>query len=418
MLKRFDPKLLSLIMISLFLLPACDKEVPVEPDPTAAESLSNAVDVSARELNELSLEVAQDSSLPASVKLQSALVIKRSQLAGEKIKALVSGSISTPSEDLVSLTLLKISADHEEDLNAVKREVNALDNEHSKSREAAAAVGSALSDVTHELALFRKFNKKAEESYEPWDDNTLDASVMSNPLYQGSGTSGTNPRYGAHVVGNSNSSGNLTYTLLCPAGSPEMTLELIRASTGERVGSVTGVAELKLDGVYRPREDYYARVASQVSGDFLQVSACKVQYSKSTHIVSEGRPISPRMVAEIESDLSAFAETQSQFKREMSVLEGDAVKTNNGPELSNIRAVVKLNVQIRDVVSQLQKIVSAGSSQESQLKALESELEILNSAIEALSEHARQENPSYENPSKLIKWGHGTAKSIISKISA
>lgn len=43
--------------------------------------------------------------------------------------------------------------------------------------------------------LFRKFNKKADESYQPWETEDEDAGVVSNPLYEDKGNSGHNPLY-------------------------------------------------------------------------------------------------------------------------------------------------------------------------------------------------------------------------------
>lgn len=48
-----------------------------------------------------------------------------------------------------------------------------------------------------EQGLPKKGNKKAAESYDPWNNDDADNDVVSNPLYQGSGNSGVNPLFEA-----------------------------------------------------------------------------------------------------------------------------------------------------------------------------------------------------------------------------
>jgi len=61
----------------------------------------------------------------------------------------------------------------------------------------AAAAGVAGAAAIGAVALFRRFNKKAEESYATWDDNVNDDSTAVNPLYEESGSKGVNPLFEA-----------------------------------------------------------------------------------------------------------------------------------------------------------------------------------------------------------------------------
>jgi len=61
----------------------------------------------------------------------------------------------------------------------------------------AAAAGVAGAAAIAAVALFRKFNKKAEDSYAPWDGQDNDDSTAVNPLYQESGSKGVNALYEA-----------------------------------------------------------------------------------------------------------------------------------------------------------------------------------------------------------------------------
>jgi len=61
----------------------------------------------------------------------------------------------------------------------------------------AAAAGVAGAAAIAAVALFRKFNRKAEESYAPWDADEGDQSTAVNPLYEESGSKGENPIFEA-----------------------------------------------------------------------------------------------------------------------------------------------------------------------------------------------------------------------------
>jgi hypothetical protein len=61
----------------------------------------------------------------------------------------------------------------------------------------AAAAGVAGAAAVAAVALFRRLNKKAEESYQPWDSNENDDATAVNPLYQESGSKGENPLFEA-----------------------------------------------------------------------------------------------------------------------------------------------------------------------------------------------------------------------------
>jgi len=59
----------------------------------------------------------------------------------------------------------------------------------------AGAAGFAGAAAIAAGLLFRKFNKKAEESYAPWDESGADMGAVSNPLYEQSGAQGVNPLF-------------------------------------------------------------------------------------------------------------------------------------------------------------------------------------------------------------------------------
>ena len=56
-------------------------------------------------------------------------------------------------------------------------------------------IGSS-GNSTNNQHLFRKFNKKAEDSYQPWD-NESEENTVNNPLYESGGTKGENPLFEA-----------------------------------------------------------------------------------------------------------------------------------------------------------------------------------------------------------------------------
>jgi len=60
----------------------------------------------------------------------------------------------------------------------------------SSAAAAFGAIGAIAAAV-----LFRRAQSKATEGYQPWDQNDMDESIVSNPLYQQSGNSGENPLF-------------------------------------------------------------------------------------------------------------------------------------------------------------------------------------------------------------------------------
>jgi len=75
--------------------------------------------------------------------------------------------------------------------------IAAADNSVVTVASSAAAAGCAGAAAIAAVALFRKLNKKAEESYQPWDSNEDDDATAVNPLYQESGSKGQNALYEA-----------------------------------------------------------------------------------------------------------------------------------------------------------------------------------------------------------------------------
>jgi hypothetical protein len=71
------------------------------------------------------------------------------------------------------------------------------DNSVVTVASSAAAAGVAGAAAIAAVALFRRLNKKAEESYQPWDSNEDDDATAVNPLYQESGSKGQNALYEA-----------------------------------------------------------------------------------------------------------------------------------------------------------------------------------------------------------------------------
>lgn len=55
-------------------------------------------------------------------------------------------------------------------------------------------------DSAVDRVLFRKLNSKAEEGYQPWELDDEDEGITTNPLYQSSGASGTNPLFEAPTL--------------------------------------------------------------------------------------------------------------------------------------------------------------------------------------------------------------------------
>jgi hypothetical protein len=72
----------------------------------------------------------------------------------------------------------------------VLKELNGITVAASASAAAFAGVAAVAAAV-----LFRKFNQKAEDSYEPWNIQEEDEGVISNPLYEQSGSQGVNPLF-------------------------------------------------------------------------------------------------------------------------------------------------------------------------------------------------------------------------------
>jgi hypothetical protein len=71
------------------------------------------------------------------------------------------------------------------------------DNSIVTVASSAAAAGVAGAAAIAAVALFRRLNRKAEESYQPWDSNEDDDATAVNPLYQESGSKGQNALYEA-----------------------------------------------------------------------------------------------------------------------------------------------------------------------------------------------------------------------------
>jgi hypothetical protein len=71
------------------------------------------------------------------------------------------------------------------------------DNSLVTVASSSAAAGVAGAAAIAAVALFRKFNKKAEDNYQPWDDDTNSDETTVNPLYQESGSKGENPLFEA-----------------------------------------------------------------------------------------------------------------------------------------------------------------------------------------------------------------------------
>jgi len=71
------------------------------------------------------------------------------------------------------------------------------DNSLVTVASSSAAAGVAGAAAIAAVALFRKFNKKAEDNYQPWDDETNSDETTVNPLYQESGSKGENPLFEA-----------------------------------------------------------------------------------------------------------------------------------------------------------------------------------------------------------------------------
>jgi len=71
------------------------------------------------------------------------------------------------------------------------------DNSLVTVASSSAAAGVAGAAAIAAVALFRKFNKKAQDNYQPWDDETNSDETTVNPLYQESGSKGENPLFEA-----------------------------------------------------------------------------------------------------------------------------------------------------------------------------------------------------------------------------
>jgi len=85
----------------------------------------------------------------------------------------------------------------EDEINININYMASSDNSVVTVASSAAAAGVAGAAAIAAVALFRRFNKKAEESYQPWDSNEDDDATAVNPLYQESGSKGQNALYEA-----------------------------------------------------------------------------------------------------------------------------------------------------------------------------------------------------------------------------
>ena len=384
MLNRFRSSLaLPAILATTWSLVGCVFEAgPTDPGVDVVASAQEALTA----LSAVQDALEQTATRPSSELFQVERVIEGFRAVPTRLREIGEQEQGSDIETSVQLALYPVAEDTAVELRTLRGKVTVRGWNPEKKQAVLDAIEiaeEAMKTLGQDLAqsATRRLPKKESDGYQPWDDSSSKASTHNNPLFESSGTHGTNPVHASGIIGNSNELGEVACFVAIAGNPTDLTLSLVRMTDGAVVAQASGRTEFDLSGVYSPNEFYTVRTDSPLQAEegAALVITSRVSLTHSDQYKPQG--ISLEKSVALEKSLKEITSTQNELYATFRELEAYALREGDAEAIHVAYFLGRLSVRLDTQADQLRAIAQAGEVSLDILRASEEATTLLGTML-------------------------------------